>query len=78
MMQLLLGAAFAAFAVFAVLACFFQFVTGHHDGSVNRDAGNTEASAKRDRAVRRARSCSIAAAVCLTAALAFGVMLRLG
>ncbi|MBR3866952.1 MAG: hypothetical protein IKM54_04065 [Butyricicoccus sp.] len=78
MMQLLLGAAFAAFAVFAALACFFQFVTGHHDGSVNRDMENTEASAKRDRAVRRARLCSIAAAICLAAALACGVMLRLG
>lgn len=78
MMQLLLGTAFAAFAGFAVLACFFQFVTGHHDGSVTRDAENTEAYAKRDRAVRRARFCSIAAAICLVAALIFGVMLRLG
>ena len=78
MMQLLLGAAFAAFAGFAALACFFQLVTGHHDGSVSRDAENPEASAKRDRAVRRARLCSIAAAICLGTALAFGVMLRLG
>lgn len=78
MMQFLLGTAFAAFAVFAALACFFQLITGHHDGSVSRDAENAEASAKRDRAVRRARLCSIAAAICLAAALACGVMLRLG
>ena len=73
MMQFLLGAAFAAFAVFAALACFF-----HHDGSIGRDLENTESSAKRERAVRRARLCSIAAAICLAAALACGVMLRLG
>ena len=78
MMQFLLGAAFAAFAVFAALACFFQLVTGHHDGSIGRDLENTESSAKRERAVRRARLCSIAAAICLAAALACGVMFRLG
>lgn len=77
-MQFLLGAAFAAFAVFAALACFFQLVTGHHDGSIDRDREDAEASAKRDRAVRRARLCSIAAAVSLAAALVCGVILRLG
>ena len=77
MMQLLLGAAFAAFAVFSVLGFFFQLATGHHDGSVKRDLENAEASAKRDRALRRARLYSIAAAVSLVAALAFGIMLRL-
>ena len=78
MMQILLGTAFAAFAVFAALACFYQLVTGHHDGSVSRDAENAEASAKRESAVRRARLYSIAAAISLVVALACGVILRLG
>lgn len=77
MMQSLLGLAFAAFAVFAALACFFQMVTGHHDGSVDRDAENSEAVRKRDRSARRARICAVAAALCLIAAIAFGAMLRM-
>lgn len=78
MMRILLGLAFAAFAVLAALACFFQMVTGHHDGSVDRDAENSEAARKRDRAVRRARICAVAAALCLVAAIVFGAMLRMG
>ena len=77
MMQLLLGAAFAAFAVFSGLGFFFPLATGHYNGSVNRDPEKAEASTKRDRALRCARLCSIAAAVSLAAALAFGIMLRL-
>ncbi len=81
MMQYLLGTAFAAFAVFAVLACYYQLVTGHQDGQAARNAEDTEtrilAQERRGNAVKNARRCSIAAGVCLLAALACGVLLRL-
>lgn len=77
MLRALLGLAFAAFAAFAALACFFQLVTGHHDGSVSRDQANEAAAHKRDRALRRARICAIAAGVCLIAAFALGAALQL-